>query len=122
VTSTYCTGELAKYLSSDVVPHQEDDDFNILQWWEDHKQQYPVLSILARDVISVPVSSVSSESAFSLAGRILEDRRTSLTPDMVRTLMTIKDSELAKRRAQHTTDNQELVSAFGNTAIDEEQN
>jgi hypothetical protein len=122
VTSTYCTGELAKYLSSDVVPHQEDDDFNILQWWEDHKQQYPVLSILARDVISVPISFVSSESAFSLAGIILEDGRTSLTPDMVRTLMTIKDSELAKRRAQHTTDNQELVSAFGNIAIDEEEN
>jgi hypothetical protein len=105
VTSAYCSGELAKYLSSDVVPHHEDDDFNILQWWQEHKQQFPVLSILARDVISVPVSTISSESAFSLAGRILEERRTSLTPDMVKTLMCIKDSELAKMRAQHSTDN-----------------
>ena len=57
------------------------------QWWHDKRTTYPVLSILARDVLSVPVSTVSSESAFSLVGRIINDRRISLTPDMVKTLM-----------------------------------
>jgi hypothetical protein len=33
---------------------------------DEHKLSYHVLSILARDVISVPVSTISSESAFSL--------------------------------------------------------
>ena len=74
-------GELAKYLNSDKVNfnEEEEEDFDIIQWWHEHKLTYPVLSILARDVLSVPVSSTSSESAFSLAGRILEERRTSLT-------------------------------------------
>lgn len=105
-------GELAKYLNSDLVPHDDDDEFDILRWWHDKKTTYPVLSILARDVISVPVSTVSSESAFSMCGRIIDDRRQSLTPDMVKCLMTVKDGELAKRRAQHSADNAELVSAF----------
>jgi hypothetical protein len=53
--------------------------------------------------------------------RILDERRTSLTPDMVRTLMTVKDGELAKRRAQHTTCNEELVAAFEHVGIDDEE-
>jgi len=80
--------------------------------------QYPVLSILARDVLTVPVSTVSSESAFSLSGRILEDRRTSLTSEMVEILMTVKDWELAEQRAQHTVENQELADSFENLYLD----
>uniref|UniRef100_A0ACD5UJM8 Uncharacterized protein n=1 Tax=Avena sativa TaxID=4498 RepID=A0ACD5UJM8_AVESA len=109
-------GELAKYLNSLVVAtnddDDDDDDFDILQWWQDKRSTYPVLSILAQDVLSMPVSTVSSESAFSLAGRIIDDRRTSLTPEMVKTLMSVKDGELARRRAQHTTENPELIASF----------
>uniref|UniRef100_A0A8R7QX52 HAT C-terminal dimerisation domain-containing protein n=1 Tax=Triticum urartu TaxID=4572 RepID=A0A8R7QX52_TRIUA len=98
-----------------------DDDFDIIQWWHEHKVTYSVISILARDVLSVPVSSTSSESAFSLAGRILEERRTSLTPDMVRTLMTVKDGELARRRGQHTAENNELMATFEDLALEDEE-
>ena len=48
---------------------------HILIWWHEHKLSYLVLSILARDVLTVPVSTISSESAFSLTGRIIEERR-----------------------------------------------
>jgi hypothetical protein len=66
--------ELSAYLDSDTV-NQFDDDFNIINWWHENKRTYPVLSILAKDVLSVPVSTISSESAFSLTGRIIEERR-----------------------------------------------
>jgi hypothetical protein len=82
--------ELSSYLDSDTVT-QFDFDFNLLNWWQRHKLTYPVLSILAKDVLTVPASSVSSESTFSLAGRVLEDRRQRLTPDMVEVLSCIKD-------------------------------
>ena len=53
-----------------------DDDFNILNWWHEHKITHHVLFILAKDVMTVPVSAISSESAFSLtAGKIIEERR-----------------------------------------------
>ncbi|CAN6374124.1 unnamed protein product, partial [Urochloa humidicola] len=47
--------ELSSYLDSDTV-NQFDDDFNIINWWHEHKLSYPVLSIFAKDVLSVPVS------------------------------------------------------------------
>ncbi|WVZ86553.1 hypothetical protein U9M48_033312 [Paspalum notatum var. saurae] len=67
-----------------------DDDFNLLNWWHEHKLTYLVLSILARDVISVRVSTISSESAFSLCGRIIEERRRRLSSEMVEMLLCIK--------------------------------
>jgi hypothetical protein len=65
--------ELSSYLDSDTL-QKFDEDFNILNWWHEHKLSYPVLSILARDVIFVPVSTISLESAFSLCDRIIEER------------------------------------------------
>ena len=85
------------------------------------EKRYPVLTILARDVLSVPVSTVSSESAFSLAGRIIDDRRRSLTPGSVKSLMTVKGWELAKRRAQHTAEDAELVAAFQSMQWNEDE-
>ena len=116
------SGELAAYLSKDTVDFQE-EEFHILTWWQQHNRTYPVLSILARDVLSVPVSTVFSKSAFSLAGRILEDRRTSLHSDMVEILLSTKDWMLAEKWLQNTAAekrNQELVATFENLNLDEE--
>jgi hypothetical protein len=66
--------ELASYLDSDHVT-QFDDTFNILSRWHDHKRTYLVLSILAKDILIVPISTISSESAFSLASRVIEEWR-----------------------------------------------
>ena len=109
-------GELAAYLNSEMVNHEDtpEDEFNILQWWHDHKLTYPVLSILARDVLTVPVSTTSSEGAFSLSKRVIEERRASLHPDTVKTLMTVKDGELARRRAQHAPEDPELLATMQN--------
>ena len=53
------SGELSTYLDSDTVDFNA-EGFDILQWWQAHKLTYPVLSILARDVLTVPISTVSS--------------------------------------------------------------
>ena len=50
--------ELTNYLDSDTVS-QFEDSFSIISWWHEHKLTYPVLSILARDILIVPVSTVS---------------------------------------------------------------
>ena len=57
--------ELSSYLDSDTVT-QFDDSFNILSWWQQHKLTYPVLSVLAKDILTVPASTISSESTLVL--------------------------------------------------------
>ena len=110
--------ELSSYLDSDTL-QKFDEDFNILNWWHEHKLSYPILSILARDVISVPVSTISSESAFSLCGRIIEERRRRLAPEMVEMLLCMKDWELGEARGQHSTQDEDLEKAFEGLYLDD---
>jgi hypothetical protein len=58
-TSDTSTGlsELTSYLDSDTET-KFGPDFNILIWWQRHNQTYPILSILAKDVMIVPVSNI----------------------------------------------------------------
>ncbi|CAN0905167.1 Putative AC9 transposase [Linum grandiflorum] len=46
---------------------------------------------MVRDIFGVPISSVSSESAFSTGGRILDSFRSSLTPSIVEALICSGD-------------------------------
>jgi len=91
-----------------------------LAWWRLQGVRFPVLSILARDILTIPVSMVPSESAFSTAGRIIEERRTSLTPEMVEVLICLKDLENASFRIQHIAEDRDLMDQFQNLYIDDD--
>jgi hypothetical protein len=71
--SSSSISELTSYLDSDTET-KFGPDFNILSWWQRHNQTYPILSILARDIMTVHISTISSESTFSLASRVFEER------------------------------------------------
>ena len=75
---------------------------------------------MARDIMSVSVSTISSESHFSLTGRIIEERRRRLLPETVEMLASIKDQELGEKRLQHDVNNQELEDSFDNLYLDED--
>ena len=117
--SPSAVSELTAYMDSDPVAYHE-EGFDILLWWKDHKLTYPILSILARDIMAVPVSTVSSESCFSLTGRILEDRRRRLKPEHVEMLTCIKDWDQGSRREQHAVEDTDLEESFQNLYLDEE--
>jgi hypothetical protein len=119
LSSAPSVSELTAYLDSDPVDWGQ-QSFDILLWWRDHKLTYPILSILARDILSVLVSTVSSESCFSCTSRILEDRRRRLKPEHVEMLTCIKDWELGARREQHAPEDFDLEEAFKNLFLDEE--
>ena len=72
--------------------------------------------------MSVPVSTISLESCFSLIGRIIEEQRRHLLPETVEMLACIKDWELEESRLQHAVDNQEQKDSFKNLYLDENAN
>jgi hypothetical protein len=111
--------ELTVYLDSDNVVAY-DDDFDILNWWHEHKLTYPVLCTLAKDIMTVPVSTTSSESTFSLTGRIIEERRRRLGADSVEMLICVKDWELGESGGQHTVEDKELEEYFKEQYLDDE--
>ena len=74
-------------------PHQSltYEGFNLLDWWKGNCAQYPTLSKVAKDVLALPSSTVASENAFSLGGRVVDPFRTSLTPKTVEALVCTSD-------------------------------
>ncbi|XP_030958950.1 uncharacterized protein LOC115980889 [Quercus lobata] len=65
----------------------KDVNFEILGWWRDNCSRYQVLSKVAKDLLAIPVSTVTFESAFSTRGRIFDPFRSSLSPLMVQNLV-----------------------------------
>ncbi|XP_059635725.1 zinc finger BED domain-containing protein RICESLEEPER 2-like [Cornus florida] len=62
-------------------------DFNILNWWVSNKSKYPTLQLMALDILAIPVSTVASESAFSISGRLVSPHRSRLSPGLIEALM-----------------------------------
>ncbi|CAL5370662.1 unnamed protein product [Camellia sinensis] len=85
-SSSGSMSELDKYLG-DIEKGGKNAQFDILEWWKVNATKYRVLSLIARDVLAMPVSTVASESAFSTGGRILDPFRSSLAPKMVEVLV-----------------------------------
>nr|GEZ56580.1 zinc finger BED domain-containing protein RICESLEEPER 2 [Tanacetum cinerariifolium] len=100
------TNEFGRYTETDWIISMEQEEFNnfdILSWWKVRQSQFPVLSIMARDLLSIQASRVASESTFSLSGRVLSIRRTRLTLASLKMCIFLKDHLDAQERIQHTS-------------------
>ncbi|GKA71392.1 zinc finger BED domain-containing protein RICESLEEPER 2 [Tanacetum coccineum] len=67
-TDPTMSSEYEQYLKADFVSHLHPKDFatfDVLGFWKAKENQFPVLSRMAMDILSVQASSVASESAFS---------------------------------------------------------
>ena len=57
-------------------------DQDLLHWWK-RENTYPRLSALAHGVLAVPATSARSERVFSIAGLVLQAKRSNLAPNKV---------------------------------------
>lgn len=81
--------ELDQYLSESTLPPSQEID--ILKYWQSQEQRYPVLSRMAGDILAVLISTVASEFAFSIGGRVIDRFRSSLSPEIAEALITTRD-------------------------------
>ena len=78
--------DLLKYLDADYCSYlslNEVQNFDIIKWWKSHESTFPVLSKMACDLLTPPVSTIASKSSFSLASNIIGDRMTTLIAKML---------------------------------------
>ena len=100
------------------------DRFDVLAWWKNSLVKFPILSMIARDVFAMPVSTVASESAFSTGGRILDPFRSSLTPKIVEGLILtgnwlqaicpIAEPRVVQEHAQNEDESVDLLDHYIN--------
>lgn len=75
--------EMQEYLA-EPVPNINID---ILAWWSERQAKFPMMSLLARFIFSIPASSAAPERNFSIAGHVFSAKRTQLLPSMLENIL-----------------------------------
>lgn len=85
--------ELDQYLDELLMPCRQDSrqDFDVLGWWEMNRFKYPILSKMASDILSIPVSTVPPDSLFDTVKRNVDSFQSSLRPTTLEALICAKD-------------------------------
>jgi len=83
--------DLQSYLDEEKLDHKKYEDLGILEYWKANEGKYPEVAMMARDILSIPITTVASESSFSIGGRILDKYRSTLLPDNVEALLCTHD-------------------------------
>jgi hypothetical protein len=63
-----------------------DESLNNLSFWKGNQFRYPKVAAMVRDILSIHVSTVASESTFSVGGRVIDQYIRSFKPDIVKAL------------------------------------
>ncbi|GAB4860814.1 hypothetical protein Ancab_040052 [Ancistrocladus abbreviatus] len=66
-------------------------DLDVLEFWSKSAMRYPELSVMARDMLSIPASTVTSKSAFNIGSKTLSSVQRSMMPETVQALICLQD-------------------------------
>lgn len=69
------------------------DDIDILEWWRSNKETFPNLAEVAREVFSIPATSVSGESIYSSVEKMVLGMNQDLNPCTVNMITFIQNNE-----------------------------
>lgn len=83
--------EMHKYFLT-TIPKDNIDEFDLLLFWKNHSKSLPYLAELSRKYLCIPLTSTSSERAFSYAGILISAKRRSLGPSVVEKTLFIHDN------------------------------
>jgi hypothetical protein len=64
----------------------------VLTFWRQNESSYPKMSAVAKVILGVPATTAKSESAFSIAGCLLQRRRASIEPMRAEKILFIHDN------------------------------
>ena len=58
--------QLELYLEEPWLNKKKNSKLEVLSWWKEHYNRFPELSLMARDLMSIPITTITSESSFSI--------------------------------------------------------
>jgi hypothetical protein len=66
-------------------------EFDILSFRKGNEFRYPEIAAMTHDILSILVSTVASESTFSVCGYVIDQYMSSLKPDIIESLVCTRD-------------------------------
>ncbi|XP_025607914.1 zinc finger BED domain-containing protein RICESLEEPER 3-like [Arachis hypogaea] len=82
---------LDTYLEEPLLSKDCFEDLDVLEWWKLYESRYPKLSIMARDLLSIPITTVASKSAFSIGAHVINKYRSRMFPENVEAVICTRN-------------------------------
>jgi len=67
--------QLDVYLDEPILDLDFTKPKDVVVWWRTDIEHFTDLTLMARDLLSIPITTVASESSFSIGSRILNKYR-----------------------------------------------
>ncbi|KAK4433545.1 putative AC transposase [Sesamum alatum] len=83
--------QLDLYLGKTLIDRKQYPNLDVLDYWRDSSARYPELALMAHYVLSIPITTVASESVFSHGGRIIGKFRSSILPTNAEAILCGRD-------------------------------
>ncbi|KAK2658722.1 hypothetical protein Ddye_005255 [Dipteronia dyeriana] len=101
-SSSVSYDEIETYHSTNFEFIGDDDvnKFDILHWWREHQKHFPILSIIAKQILAIPISTVAVKQEFSAGGNILDARWSLLSPESIKVQVCVDDWTKVEYRQQ----------------------
>uniref|UniRef100_A0A2N9GBF8 HAT C-terminal dimerisation domain-containing protein n=1 Tax=Fagus sylvatica TaxID=28930 RepID=A0A2N9GBF8_FAGSY len=71
ITGNTKKSQLDLYLEEPRLNRKQYAKLDVLSWWKQNDNRFSELSLMARDLLSIPITTVASESTFSIGSKIL---------------------------------------------------
>jgi hypothetical protein len=77
--------EIERYLSLPII-----ENISPLAWWKAHEREFPILTQMAKDYLTIQATSVPCEQTFSVAGNTITRTRNRLNPETTCAILCLK--------------------------------
>jgi hypothetical protein len=89
VSANSLNGEIARWLGEECLPENSTPE-QVKDYMQNKAFDFPIITTIARDYLSIPATSAPSERAFSLAGNLISKKRGRIASRNVRYVLCLR--------------------------------
>jgi hypothetical protein len=100
--------------------YYEDDDIDVLSYWREKQNQFPVLAVLAKQIYAIPASNTVVERLFSASKNLISEKRTNLASEKINQLLFLQKNYKLLKQLLLESRRKRTISMSSTTTISSE--